>query len=51
MIAETIQIIAVLAGRGSERRLAELAAVQGLTDSGDYALADLTHLKLGEDHE
>jgi P-type conjugative transfer ATPase TrbB len=51
MIAETIQIIAVLAGRGSERRLIELAAVQGLTESGDYALADLTNLKLGDDHE
>lgn len=51
MIAETIQIIAVLAGRGSERRLIELAAVQGLTESGDYALADLTHRKLGDDHE
>jgi type IV secretion system protein VirB11 len=51
MIAETIQIIAVLAGRGSERRLIELTAVQGLTESGDYALADLTHLNLGEDHE
>ncbi len=51
MIAETIQIIAVLAGRGDNRRLIELAAVQGLTEYGDYALADLTHLKLGEDHE
>ncbi len=51
MIAETIQIIAVLAGRGSERRLIELAAVQGLTESGNYALADLTHLNLGETHE
>ena len=29
LIAETIQIIAVLAGRGSERRLIELAAVTG----------------------
>jgi len=51
MIAETIQIIAVLAGRGEGRRLIELAAVQGLTESGDYVLADLTHLNLGEDHE
>ncbi|MGD9658983.1 MAG: P-type conjugative transfer ATPase TrbB [Methylocystis sp.] len=51
MIAETIQIIAVLAGRGPERRLIELAAVQGLTEAGDYALAYLTHLKLGEEHE
>ena len=51
MIAETIQIIAVLAGRGESRRLIELAAVHGLTESGDYALADLTHLNLGDDHE
>jgi P-type conjugative transfer ATPase TrbB len=51
MIAETIQIIAVLAGRGEGRRLIELAAVQGLSEYGDYALADLTHLKLGADHE
>ena len=30
LIAETIQFIAVLAGRGSDRRLAELACVEGL---------------------
>jgi type IV secretion system protein VirB11 len=51
MIAETIQIIAVLAGRGEGRRLVELAAVEGLNESGDYTLADLTHIKFGEDHE
>ena len=38
LIAETIQFIAVLAGRGSERRLAELACVQGLGSDGDYLL-------------
>jgi len=38
LIAETIQCIAVLAGRGSERRLAELACVQGLGPDGDYDL-------------
>ena len=38
LIAETIDLIAVLAGRGSERRLVELARVTGLTPSGDYAL-------------
>jgi type IV secretion system protein VirB11 len=38
LIAETIQLIAVLEGRGRERRLAELVCVQGLTDRGDYAL-------------
>lgn len=38
LIAETIDIVAVLAGRGSERRLAELARVEGLTPNGDYQL-------------
>jgi P-type conjugative transfer ATPase TrbB len=51
LIAETIQIIAVLAGRGNERRLIELAAVQGLDSYGDYALADLTSVTFGDTHE
>jgi type IV secretion system protein VirB11 len=38
LIAETIQFIAVLAGRGSNRRLAELARVEGLGSNGDYVL-------------
>jgi type IV secretion system protein TrbB len=38
LIAETIQIIPVLAGRGSERRLAELAHVEGLGSDGDYVV-------------
>src|SRR5487761_1274295 len=38
LIAETIDLIAVLAGRGSARRLAELAAVKGLGPTGDYVL-------------
>jgi type IV secretion system protein TrbB len=38
LIAETIDLIAVLAGRGSARRLAELAEVQGLDAHGDYRL-------------
>jgi type IV secretion system protein VirB11 len=38
LIAETIQFIAVLAGRGSDRRLSELARVEGLGPSGDYVL-------------
>ena len=37
LIAETINIIAVLAGRGAQRRLAELAIVGGLDPAtGDY---------------
>jgi P-type conjugative transfer ATPase TrbB len=39
LIAETIDLIAVLAGRGSARRLAELAAVRGLSSTGDYVLS------------
>jgi type IV secretion system protein TrbB len=39
LIAETINVIAVLSGRGADRRLTELAAVAGLTASGDYRLA------------
>jgi P-type conjugative transfer ATPase TrbB len=38
LIAETIDLIAVLAGRGAARRLVELAAVEGLGPSGDYVL-------------
>jgi len=51
LIAETIQIIAVLAGRGSERRLIELAAVTGLGEHGDYTVVDLTRISFGEEHE
>jgi type IV secretion system protein TrbB len=38
LIAETINVIAVLSGRGADRRLAELASVTGLAPSGDYSL-------------
>ena len=38
LIAETIELIAVLSGRGSDRRLTELAAVRGLSSTGDYIL-------------
>src|SRR3981189_339140 len=41
LIAETIDVIAVLSGRGADRRLAELASVTGLGPSGDYSLAVL----------
>ncbi|WP_445219801.1 P-type conjugative transfer ATPase TrbB [Bradyrhizobium sp. Pa8] len=39
LIAETINVIAVLVGRGADRRLAELARVSGLGPSGDYCLS------------
>ena len=35
LIAETIDIVAVLAGRGAQRRLAELAMVAGLDPATD----------------
>jgi type IV secretion system protein TrbB len=38
LIAETIDVIAVLAGRGADRRLAELARVEGLKPDGDYLI-------------
>ena len=42
LIAETIQVVAVLAGRGSERRLTELVRVEGLGANGDYQLTDVS---------
>ena len=38
LISETINVIAVLSGRGADRRLAELAIVTGLGPSDDYSL-------------
>jgi type IV secretion system protein VirB11 len=39
MIAETIDLVAVLSGRGVARRLSELARVEGLGPDGDYRLS------------
>ena len=39
LIAETIDLVAVLSGRGSARRLTELARVEGLGPDGDYRVA------------
>ncbi len=38
LIAETINLIVVLSGRGAARRVAELAVVHDLSPSGDYVL-------------
>jgi len=38
LIAETIDLIAVLSGRGASRQLAELARVEGLGPDGDYRI-------------
>ena len=46
LIAETIDLIAVLAGRGSARRLAELAVVEGLGPTGDYVLTPAGELMM-----
>lgn len=43
LIAETINLIAVLQGRGHERRLAELARVDGLDAQGEYRLFSLVN--------
>jgi type IV secretion system protein TrbB len=42
LIAETINVIAVLVRDGTGRRLSELVRVDGLTASGDYALSPLS---------
>lgn len=42
LIAETVDLIAVLQGRGDERRLAELTAVEGLGPGGEYRLSPET---------
>jgi type IV secretion system protein VirB11 len=44
LIAETINLIAVLGGRGAARRLTELALVEGLGPAGDYILTPATDL-------
>ncbi|WP_428833725.1 P-type conjugative transfer ATPase TrbB [Paracoccus denitrificans] len=41
LIAETVDIVAVLSGRGSARRLAELVRVEGLGPDGDYRIASV----------
>jgi type IV secretion system protein VirB11 len=48
LIAETIDVIAVLDGRGAARRLVELATVEGLTSSGDYRLTPLSFPRPGD---
>ena len=48
LIAETIDLIAVLAGRGASRRLAELARVEGLHADGDYRLTRLSPPEQGD---
>lgn len=42
LIAETIDVVAVLSGRGAQRRLIELARVDGLGPGDDYRIAEVT---------
>jgi P-type conjugative transfer ATPase TrbB len=42
LIAETINVIAVLVREGNGRRLAELAQVTGLNEDGDYQILPIT---------
>lgn len=48
LIAETVELVAVLSGRGQARRLTELARVEGLTPDADYRLTPATPENLGE---
>ena len=50
LIAETINVIAVLAGRGADRRLVELALVKGLKPGGDYVLTPAVSRNSKGDH-
>jgi len=45
LIAETIDVIAVLTGRGSERRLSELVRVEGLDAAGAYRLLTIHNVQ------
>jgi type IV secretion system protein TrbB len=38
LVAETIDLIAVLSGRGTQRQLSELSFVEGLNTEGDYLI-------------
>ena len=48
LIADTIDLVAVLSGRGTARRLSELVRVEGLGPDGDYRIAEATPINPGE---
>ena len=50
LVAEAINIIVFIAGRGTARRIETIARVAGLDAAGDYAVVDLTPT-LTPDHE
>lgn len=47
LIAETIDLVAVLSGRGAARRLTELLRIEGLGPQGDYRTTEITSNKTG----
>ncbi len=51
LIAETVDLVAVLAGRGSNRRLTELVRVEGLGPDGDYRIASVIPVTETEAHQ
>lgn len=48
LIAETVDLIAVLNGRGEDRRLTELCAVADLAADGEYRVTDVNAASPGE---
>ena len=50
LIAEAINVIAVLAGRGTARQLIELAVVEGLEPCGAYVLTPAVKPNVEGDH-
>jgi type IV secretion system protein TrbB len=48
LVAETIDLIAVLCGRGNQRQLSELSFVEGLNTEGDYLITPAFELTAGD---
>ena len=46
LIAEAIDVVVFIKGRGSGRRVGTVAALEGLTADGDYRLTELTPIRL-----
>ena len=46
LIADAIDVVVFLKGRGAERRVETVAALEGLGANGDYQLRPLTHVRL-----
>ena len=48
LIAATIDLVAVLSGRGASRRLTELARIEGLGPDGDYRVTSASQPLTGD---